>query len=154
MGRWLWWLLIIVAMTLANLPDAKVFILTQEANYQVQTTQYDNALKAMGKAIELDPQNPALYLQRGQIYLLQYEWDKALADYNQAVELQPNNADAYFYRGVLYASVLQTGQTLHKDALTDFEHYLQLAPEGGHVADAQRYVEQLRKEGEALGEKS
>jgi tetratricopeptide (TPR) repeat protein len=154
MEQWLWWLLVLIVSIVATQSDVRVFILTQQARSQTRTAHYDQALKAMDEAMQINADNPAVYIQRGQIYLLQYEWDKALADYNQAIELQPENADAYFYRGMLYASVLQTGQSLHKNALADFEHYLQLAPEGEHAAEAQRYVEQLRKEAEALGHQS
>jgi tetratricopeptide (TPR) repeat protein len=141
--------------------DFHVQLLAVHARIYQLASKLDIGLKDINDAINIvtNPKNhytpskqliSSLYLQRGQIYLLQYEWDKALADYNQAVELQPDNAEAYFYRGVLYASVLQTGQALHKNALADFEHYLGLAPEGNHAADARKYIEQLQKEAEAL----
>jgi tetratricopeptide (TPR) repeat protein len=84
------------------------------------------------------------------MYLALYEWDSALTDYNTAIELDPAYADAYYERGVLYYSILQTGVELRTDALADFWHYLDLAPDGDKAADAARYVEQIETELEAL----
>jgi tetratricopeptide (TPR) repeat protein len=84
------------------------------------------------------------------MYLAQYEWDSALADYNKAIALDPAYPDAYYERGVLYYSILQTGVELRTEAFDDFHHYLELAPDGDHAADATRYTAQIEKELEAL----
>jgi len=115
--------------------------------------RYDDAIADLTGAIELPSDDtPILFILRGQMYLALYEWDSALADYNTAIELDPDYADAYYERGVLYYSILQTGVELRADALADFRHYLELAPDGDHAEDAARYVEQIEAELAALNE--
>ena len=113
-------------------------------------SRFDDAYVDLSAAIERDPDNPALYVLRGQVQLARYEWDASEMDYNTALGIDGRYADAYFYRGVLRYSILQTGLTLREDALGDFMRYLELAPNGTHAADAARYTESIRMELEAL----
>jgi tetratricopeptide (TPR) repeat protein len=115
-------------------------------------SRYDDAIADLNAAIELDPDNPELYTLRGQMYLYLYEWDSSLADYNHAIELDPDYADAYYYRAVLYYSILQTGVELRTEALADFQHYLDLAPDGDHAPDATHYIDQIQTEFAVLNE--
>lgn len=126
--------------------------LFKRAELHSLTSNYDAAIIDLSAAIELDPQNPELYTLRGQIYRNIYEWDKSLEDFNRAVELAPDYADAYFQRGVLYYSILQTGQELREEALTDFRHYLELAPDGEHAGQAREYAAKIEAELAALNE--
>jgi tetratricopeptide (TPR) repeat protein len=112
--------------------------------------RYDDAITDLTTAIELSPNDPALYTLRGQTYLLLYEWDNVLADYNKALELDPTYANAYFYRGVLKYSVLQTGSSLYPEALADFQKYLELEPNGDHATDATRYATDIQTQLTAL----
>lgn len=89
---------------------------------------------------------------RGQMYLNLYEWDKSLEDFNTAIELAPDYAEAYFQRGVLYYSILQTGQELREEALADFRHYLELAPDGPYAEQAADYAQTIEAELAALNE--
>jgi tetratricopeptide (TPR) repeat protein len=124
--------------------------LTSRAQLYALAERYDNAISDLNTAIQLTPDNPELYTLRGQMYLYLYEWDNVLADYNKAIELDPTYADAYFLRGVLYYSILQTGAEHYPDALADFQRYLQLAPDGDHAADAQKYADQIQAQQNSL----
>ncbi len=115
--------------------------------------RYDDAIADMDAAIALDPNNPALYVERGQRVLLLYQWDRVLADYNHALELDPNFANAYYYRGILYASVPE-GIDARRDALADFQRYLDLAPNGEHAADAAQYLSEIQAQLDALEPKA
>jgi tetratricopeptide (TPR) repeat protein len=145
-----------VEITLDGLPDTpenmiyQSKVLSYRAQLYALVYRYDDAIADLNTAIELDPYDPELYVLRGQIYLYLYEWDSSLAEYNRVIERYHNYADAYFYRGVLYYSILQTGVELRAEALADFRHYLELAPDGDHAADAARYIEQIETELEAL----
>lgn len=86
-----------------------------------------------------------LYVILGETILLRYEWDRALNTFNTAIELAPDYADAYFYRGLTHYTLVN-----REAALADFEHYLELAPEGIRAAEAQQSVESIRIELEAL----
>jgi tetratricopeptide (TPR) repeat protein len=121
---------------------------TDRAQLYALAFRYDDAVVDMDEALKLDPNNPALYVLRGEMNLLLYEWDKVLADYNKAIELDPTYADAYFYRGMLFYS-----RDLFQQALPDFERYLDLAPQGDHAAEANQYADQVRTTLQALDEK-
>lgn len=112
--------------------------------------QFDDAIVDLTTALTLSPDNPELYILRGQMYLALYEWDAGLNDYNRAIEIAPNDPDAYFYRGVLYYSILQTGVELRHEALADFQQYLEITPSGEHAAEAEEYATQIESELAAL----
>lgn len=119
------------------------------SHLNTQLFRYDDAIADMDAAIALDPDNPALYVERGQRIILLYEWDRALADYNRALELDPLYADAYYFRGILYASVPE-GIDARQLALADFQRYLDLAPDGQHTDDAARYRAEIQAQLDAL----
>ncbi len=131
-------------------PNSKSKLLSGRAQLYNLAFRYDDAITDLTSAIQLAPTDPALYVLRGQTYLLLYQWDNVAADYNKAIELDPKYADAYFYRGVLYYSILQTGHSMYTDALTDFQHYLELAPDGEHAAEATRYATDIQTQINAL----
>lgn len=59
------------------------------------------AIQDFDKAIELSPNNPELYLNRGYIKQLINDQNGAMADYNKAIAINKNFAYAYNNRGVL-----------------------------------------------------
>ena len=64
--------------------------------------EYDKAINACTKAIELNPGLAAAYLSRGAIYADKKEFDRAIEDFNKGVDLNPNLALAYNGRGTVY----------------------------------------------------
>jgi tetratricopeptide (TPR) repeat protein len=132
---------------LSERKDALIQDLIFRAQLYALAFRFDEAIADMDTAIELEPDNPELYVQRGQIILLLYEWDRVLADYNRAIELDPDYADAYYYRGVLFYT-----QAHRAEALPDFQRYLELAPDGDHSADAAQYVTDIQRELDSLTE--
>jgi tetratricopeptide repeat protein len=136
------------AVKITNQEDP--FALSQRAQIYALAERYDDAINDLSAAIQLTPNNPELYTLRGQMYLYLYQWDNVLADYNKAIQLDPTYADAYFLRGVLYYSILQTGAEHYSDALSDFQRYVELAPDGDHAADAAKYAAQIQAQQNAL----
>lgn len=74
--------------------DVKVNALIKRASLNVQNDQHQEGFKDFGKAEKLDPSNPDVYHQRGQVYVLLEKLDEALADFNTAIELAPNMCSA------------------------------------------------------------
>lgn len=80
------------------------FAQTMEQYYQAgviyfQRGQFDQALDAFNKALELDPKSALAYTSRGLVRYKLGELDGALADHNTAVELDPQLSEAYTNRG-------------------------------------------------------
>jgi tetratricopeptide (TPR) repeat protein len=143
--RWIWTLLLLLvlplAMALLVLRQPTVAELVAQSRALAQAGEVDAAIRAMDAALAAEPDNPQLYIERGQHILLLFEWDRARADFDRALELDGEYADAYFYRGVLFASVPDA--TARPDAIADFEATLRLAPEGEHADEARRFIAQL-----------
>ena len=51
-------------------------------------------------ALALNPRNPYIYYDRGNVYSQQKDYVKAIDDYSKALELDPNIAEAYYNRGL------------------------------------------------------
>ena len=56
-------------------------------------------LEKLEKAIEIEPDSPSNYLNRGIFYYLHNQWLLALEDFNRAIEINPSDAIAYCNRG-------------------------------------------------------
>ncbi len=112
--------------------------------------RYDLGINYAGRWLAIKSDDANMLILRGQMYRALYEWDSALADFNAALELDPTHAEAYYQRGLLYASILQTGAEFYDEALADFQHYLELAPEGDHAAEAAQYITDLQSQQQSL----
>lgn len=65
-----------------------------------KTGNYTEALMAVDKAIEIDPQDATAWYDEGQIYLAEHKYDKALIAYEKSLIIKPNGADAWNGKGV------------------------------------------------------
>lgn len=128
--------------------------LMRQSQIDALAYQYDEAIAAMDRAIEIADADPirfpatyraVLYTERGLRILLLYEWDRVLDQYNRAIELDPTYAPAYFNRGVLYYT-----QGPRERAIEDFQTYLALNPEGDFADEAREYIADIPVEMEAL----
>ena len=61
--------------------------------------KYDSAVREYSRYIELRPDNPAGYYNRGHDLYNQKEFKRALADFDRAVELDPSDLDSIISRG-------------------------------------------------------
>ena len=81
------------------------------------------ALSALDEAININPNNPQLYLNRGFVKHVIHDYDNALIDYNQALKINPKFAFAYNNRGVLKVSMNDI-----KGAFEDYATALSINP--------------------------
>ncbi len=56
---------------------------------------HDQAITDFNKAIELNPDDPRTYINRGNAYKEKGLYDRAIEDYGKAIALEPDDADAY-----------------------------------------------------------
>ena len=85
--------------------------------------QLSLAIDNYNKAIQLNPDHPATYTNRGVAYAVQGDLTQAIADFNKAIQLDPHFANAYTNRGAAHAD--QGDLTL---AIADYHIALQLDP--------------------------
>ncbi|GBU28983.1 hypothetical protein R84B8_02545 [Treponema sp. R8-4-B8] len=85
--------------------------------------QFDEAIIAFNKAIELNPKNAIAYGGRGEAFRGKKQYDKAINDFNKAIELNPKNAFAYRCRGEALRCKNQ-----YDKAINDFTKAIELNP--------------------------
>ena len=97
---------------------------------------FDQALSDYGAAIQLDPENPLAFYNRGNLHFDRGEHAKAIADYTSAIERDPTFALAYLNRGLAHE---RTGR--NEAATADYRQALSKQPT---AAQARRRLRQLR----------
>ena len=95
----------------------------QAAMQAMQNGDFEQAEKAWTQMLELFPDNPAAWSNRGNVKAGQYKLQEAMADYNRAIELAPNFPDSYLNRGVTLEALGQW-----QAAIADYDKVLQLDP--------------------------
>ena len=90
---------------------------------------YQAALEAFGKTIELNPQYANAYYNRGVAYQSLGNIKQAIKDFDRAIELNPQDAEAYYNRGVAYDNLGNI-----KQAIKDYDRAIELNPQ-----DAEAY---------------
>lgn len=66
-----------------------------------QQKEYEDALRAFTKTIELAPDSGDAYLKRSLAYFKKHQYQKALEDVNKSLSLQKTH-DAYYHRALIY----------------------------------------------------
>ena len=98
-------------------------ILAQAGQALLMEGLVDRSSQLLTKAINLNPENPELYLDRATIRIERFEYIQALKDLDQAIVLDPSFGDAYLYR----AYVKRDSKDI-AGALTDINSVLELLP--------------------------
>ncbi len=82
------------------------FYVNKGAAYQ-KMMEFESALENYTKAIELNPNNPNVFIYRGYLYYKNSEFDKAISDFNTVINIDPKNPFAYYNRGMSYTKLEQ-----------------------------------------------
>lgn len=82
------------------------FYVNKGAAYQ-KMLESDLALKNYTKAIELNPNNPNVFIYRGYLFYKNNEFEKAIKDFNTVIDLDSKNPYAYYNRGMSYSKLEQ-----------------------------------------------
>lgn len=83
----------------------------------------DSAIKDLTGAMELSPNNPELYKERGGTQFYKGNYPAAIADFMQAIKMKPQEANYYFMRGYVHK---QSGDK--NLAIADYKKAVQLNP--------------------------
>ena len=93
------------------------------AALEAETLDRASAMADFTRAIELSPNDPRFYNNRGLASVYSSN-DYAIADYNQAIQLDPNYAEAYINRGIAYRISDSDGK-----AIADYTEAIRLDPD-------------------------
>ena len=89
--------------------------------YDCASTDYDCKISNYSKAINLNPNYSAAYINRGIAFDDKLNYDRALEDYDKAIEIDPNYAPAYTNRGVTYGH-----KSNYEQAIKDYNKAIEL----------------------------
>jgi tetratricopeptide (TPR) repeat protein len=132
---------IFLAATMAFLGCADYAVIySDKGNRHLAHGQFDEAIAAYTKVIELDPGSVLAYSNRGEAYYSIGEYDKAIADYTKAIEMDPEFWLVYYRRGLAYES---KGE--YEKAASDYEKVIEAATDP-------ELVETARKSLQGIGE--
>ena len=97
--------------------------LFQEGYAKFRAKDFDGAIAAYTKSIELNPNQSAAYVSRGGAYNALKQSERALADFNESIRLDPNGPVAYVNRGNCYADLHQLQR-----AIEDYNEAIRIDP--------------------------
>ena len=98
--------------------------LFQQGFAATQAGDFATAEQLWTKAIDLAPDNPAAWSNRGNARLSQFHLHLALEDFNQAIVLVPNIPDPYINRGIAWEGLGQW-----QNAIEDYDRAIDLNPQ-------------------------
>jgi len=97
--------------------------LFQQGFAATQAGDFVAAESYWSQAIDLYPQNPATWSNRGNARVSQGQWEAAIDDFNEAVALAPNYPDPYINRGTAWEGLQAWDQ-----AIADYDRAIALNP--------------------------
>jgi tetratricopeptide (TPR) repeat protein len=84
---------------------------------------YEEAMQAYSRAIEINPTFAKAYLARGVVFGHCANYRQAIIDCNKSIELDPRYARAYLFRGAYFRDLRESRQ-----AIKDFDKAIELDP--------------------------
>jgi tetratricopeptide (TPR) repeat protein len=115
-------LLVFSSPALAATPDAAKEACEKGKAY-LEKNEFDAAVAAFDKAIQLNPRDGDAFRGRGSAYFFKQKYDLAIASLNEAIRLDPKNSVAYANRGCAYGS-----KGDYDKAIADFSESIRLNP--------------------------
>jgi TolB-like protein/Tfp pilus assembly protein PilF len=94
-------------------PDSPDAYFTRGMFYYWGHRDYDSALRAFDRAIELQPNNSASRTSRAAVYRRRGEWRRSLAEYERALELNPRDSLSLTELGNTYLSLRRWSDAEH-----------------------------------------
>ncbi len=130
----------------ANLLTADDYFARGNAYYEAG--DYQQALEAYNRALELEPDHPNILNNRGNALDELERYEEALKDYNRALELEPDHPNILNNRGNTLGNMGRNG-----DALKDLERAVELEPDNARpLYNRGNILQRLGRHEAALGD--
>jgi CHAT domain-containing protein/cytochrome c-type biogenesis protein CcmH/NrfG len=108
---------------------------------------YDDAIKSLQRALEFQPDSPALLTDLGSAYYQRarsadrpIDFGNAIESFGKALARDPNNHIALFNRALACEQIF-----LYTQAIDDWQHYLHLDPDGDWSAEARKHLQAIQE---------
>ena len=136
----------LIARGLQKEPNSPVW-LQVKGRADLLEGNYEAAIQSFQKALDVEADSPSLQTDLASAYFQRAELVDRASDYGKAIELlskvlakNPNDPIARFNRALVNEKMF-----LYRQALEDWEHYLQLDPMGGWANEANQHINNLRR---------
>jgi tetratricopeptide (TPR) repeat protein len=111
--------------------------------------RFDDAIAAASAEIAADPAEPEAYFNRGQALAGLERFAEAVADYERALGMDASASalDPESVDDELFFALRRQAEALRADrveAVATLGRYLEVLPEGRHVADVSKWVDKLQ----------
>lgn len=115
--------LIVIILFCQNLSAQTVDELNALGIKHAKKEKFEEAFSAFDKAINLHPNSPGAYANRGNIYRFRGNFDLAIADYSKFLDLSPNNINVLYARAGAYKEVAAFDK-----AISDYSRVIEINP--------------------------
>lgn len=112
---------------------------------QLRRKKFDEAERALAEGLRLEPRSALGHFTLGRVHWERGDYVKAGPEVGRALQLNPQFAEAHLLAGNILLRARQA-----ENALTEFEEYLRLAPDGEFAPQARQMVQKIKQ---ALAEK-
>jgi CHAT domain-containing protein len=136
----------LIARGLEKEPNSVVW-LQAKGRADLLEGNYDAAIQSFQKALDVEAESASLQTDMASAYFQRAELADRAGDYGKAIELlskvlakNPNDPIARFNRALVNEKMF-----LYRQALEDWEHYLQLDPHGDWANEATQHINNLRQ---------
>lgn len=136
----------LIARGLQKEPNSSVW-LQAKGRADLLEGNYEAAIQSFQKALEVEPDSASLQTDIASAYFQRAERADRASDYGKAIELlskvlakNPNDPIARFNRAIVNEKMF-----LYRQALEDWEHYLQLDSKGEWANEANQHLINLRQ---------
>lgn len=116
--------IVILTAIFSDDPSATANDARQQAGDYYDRQIYDTAAYYYGIAINNDPENAELYLDRGNAFLNGNKADSAMLDYDKALSLRPEYREAYYNKGLIYYNRKQ-----YRNSINQLKESVKVSPE-------------------------
>ena len=110
-------------------------------NALFDTDKYERAAEAYRRALELDPKQPDVLVDRGICFRRTGDPERAVEAFERAIEIDPDHANAHFNLGLVASHDLGN----RKRGIEAWQRYLEIAPDSPHADRVRRAIEILRR---------
>ena len=90
--------------------------------------QYEEAVKALNKAIELNPKDTEMWNNRGIVLFFLKRNKEAISSFEKATSLDPRNAEAWYNRGIVFCRLEK-----YEEAVDSLDKALEIDPQSAIV---------------------
>jgi len=111
-------------------------------NMLMDSQRFNEAIDAYQKALALDPKNVPVRVDMGTCYRGIGKFDKAVEEYRKALKIDPNFPNAHRNLAVVLATDLHD----NKQAIPEFQKYLDLVPNAPDAVTIRQTIQMLSLE--------